>query len=58
MDRVIKFYTTERGDSPVKEFLAGLNDRTLAKVLVVFKLIETQSMVPVKYSKKLSGHDL
>ena len=58
MDRVIKFYTTERGDSPVKDFLADLDDRTLAKVLAVFKLIETQAMVPIKYFKKLSGHDL
>ena len=58
MERVIKFYTTEGGNSPVKDFLSGLDDRTLAKVLAEFKLIETQSMVPIKYFKKLSGHDL
>lgn len=35
-----------------------LDDRTLAKVLAVFKLIETQEVVPAQYFKKLSGHDL
>ena len=42
----------------MKEFLKTLDDRTLAKVLAVFKLVETQELVPVQYFKKLSGHDL
>jgi phage-related protein len=35
-----------------------LDDRTLAKILAVFKLVETQHMVPTQYFKKLSGRDL
>ena len=59
MDRVIKFYRTASGRSLVKEFLDGLDKRALAKVLAVFKLIETMELVtrPV-YFKKLSGHEL
>jgi len=58
MERVIKFYRTQSGKCPVKEFLDELDDRSLAKVIAVFKVIETQSMVPAQYFKKLSGHDL
>ena len=43
---------------PIEEFLDELDDRTLAKILAVFKLIETQHMVPTQYFKKLSGYDL
>jgi phage-related protein len=58
MVRIIRFYRTESGQCPVKEFLQELDDKTLAKVLAVFKLIETQAMVPAKYFKKMAGHDL
>ena len=58
MERVVKFYKTERGESPVRDFLDALDDRTLAKVLAVFKLIETQQMVPKKYFTKMSGYEL
>jgi hypothetical protein len=49
MERVIRFYRSSNGRCPMEEFLAELDDRTLAKVLAVFKLIETQPMVPVQY---------
>jgi hypothetical protein len=42
----------------VEDFLRELDDRTLAKVLAVFKLIETQSMVPSQYFKKLNDYKL
>ncbi len=58
MTRVIKFYRTASGRCPVEDFLEELDDRTLAKVLAVFKLIETQEMVPVQYFKKLSDYKL
>lgn len=58
MGRVVKFYRTAVGRCPVEEFLDELDDRALAKVLAVFKLIEMQDMVPVQYFKKLSGQEL
>jgi len=58
MARIIQFYRTEDNRCPVNEFLKGLDDRTLGKVLAVFKLIETQNQVPTQYFKKLSGHDI
>jgi phage-related protein len=58
MDRVIKFYRTASGRCPVEEFLDGLDERALVKVLAVFKLIETQELVPAQYFKKLSGYKL
>jgi phage-related protein len=58
MERVIRFYRSPIGRCPVEELFAELDDRTLAKVLAVFKLIETQPMVPAQYFKKLSGCEL
>lgn len=58
MKRIIRFYQTAEGRSPVEEYLKKLNDRTLSKVLAVFKLIETQEIVPAQYFKKLRGHEL
>lgn len=58
MERAIRFYRTSSGGCPVEELLDEMDDRTLAKVLAVFKLIETQPMVPTQYLKKLSGHEL
>jgi len=58
MERAVRFYRTSAGRCPIEEFLDELDDRTLAKILAVFKLVETQHMVPAKYFKKLSGYDL
>ena len=36
------FYTTERGDSPVDDFLDGLDKKSLAKVAAHLSLLEEQ----------------
>jgi len=58
MERVVRFCRTAAGRCPVEEFLVDLDDRTLAKILAVFKLVETQHIVSTQYFKKLSGRDL
>jgi phage-related protein len=58
VDRIIQFYRTAVGRCPVEELLDELDNRTLSKVLAVFKLIETQPIVPSQFFKKLSGHEL
>jgi phage-related protein len=58
MGRIIKFYRNENGRCPVEEFLEDLDDKTLAKVLAIFKVIETQDRIPSQYFSKLSGYDL
>lgn len=58
MGRTIQFYRTASDKCPVEEFLEDLDDRKLAKVLAIFKLIEEQDMVPAQYFKKLSDRDL
>ncbi|HUX40384.1 MAG TPA: type II toxin-antitoxin system RelE/ParE family toxin [Rectinemataceae bacterium] len=58
MGRVLKFYRTAAGKCLIEEFLEELDDRTLAKVVAVFKLIETQEMVPATYFRKLTDYKL
>ena len=58
MERVIKFYRTANDSCPVEDFLEELDDRTLAKVLAIFKVIETHEMVPAQYFKKLTDYKL
>jgi len=58
MERTIKFYHTMNDRCPVDDFLEDLDDRSLSKVLAVFKLIETQERVPEQYLKKISGYEL
>jgi len=58
MVREIQFYRTEKGRCPVEELLEDLDDRTLAKIVAIFKLIETQDRVPSQYFKKLVGCNL
>ena len=58
MERAVRFYRTAAGRCPVEEYFDDLDDRTLAKILAVFKLVETQHMVPTQYFKKLSERDL
>ena len=38
----IVFYTTERGDSPIDEFLDGLDKKSRAKVAAYLSLLEEQ----------------
>jgi len=58
MERSVRFYRTADGRCPVEEFLDEQDDRTLTKILAIFKLVETQRMVPTQYFKKLSDYDL
>jgi len=58
MSRIIKFYRTEKGRCPVEDFLEELDCRTLAKIVAVFRLIESLDMVPVQYFKKLKDYKL
>jgi phage-related protein len=58
MAQVIQFYRTADGRCPVEKLMDEMDDRTLAKVLAIFKLIEMQPMVPTQYLKKLSGYEL
>ncbi len=56
--RQIIFYETDFGDKPVEEFLASLDAAVRAKIVRSLELLRTQQIVPAKFWKKLSGHDL
>jgi phage-related protein len=56
--REIIFFETDFGNSPVEEFLAGLDSAARAKVVRTLELLRTQQIVPAKFWKKLSGSDL
>ena len=49
MGRVIKFYETEAGANPVKDYLDTLNDDQAEKVTWVMRLVERLDIVPVKF---------
>lgn len=53
----IKFYTTQSGKIPVKEFLDSLSFKHAKKVAWVLELIERLDKVPVQYFKKLKNTD-
>lgn len=53
--RVIRFYQTASGTSPVEEFLDSLPDREAQKVTWVLRLLERLDLVPQQYFKKLIG---
>lgn len=53
----IKFYKTQSGKVPVKEFLDSLSSKHAQKVLWVLELIESLNQVPVQYFKKLKSTD-
>jgi phage-related protein len=55
--REIIFYTTDFGDKPVEEFLAGLDSGTRAKVVRTLEMLRTQQFVSSKFWKKLHGRD-
>ena len=54
MRRVIKFYRTQGGKCPVKEFLDSLSSKWSKKVTWVLKLIEELDIIPSRYFKKLT----
>ena len=58
MGRVLRFYKTSSNKCPMEEFLDSLAEKTLVKVLAVFKLVEDMEVVPAKFFKKMSGTKL
>lgn len=58
MNRLIKFYRTNKNDCPVKDFLDTLTDKEAAKVLAVFKTVENENLVSSQFFKKLKGYDI
>ncbi len=53
--KVIKFYKTQIGKIPVKEFLDSLPSKHAQKVTWVLELVEKLDQVPVQYFKKLKS---
>jgi phage-related protein len=51
--RTVLFYTSVSGANPVQEFLDGLADKQVEKVLWVLRLIKEMDRVPSVYFKKL-----
>jgi len=58
MSRIIKFYRTSSKKCPLEEFLGSLSEKTLIKIVAIFKLVEDMEVIPVKFFKKLSGTKL
>jgi len=51
---IVKFFTTARGDSPVKNFLDSLDGPSLAKAIKTLELLQNHGpSLPPPYSKKL-----
>lgn len=51
---LVKFFTTSRGDSPVKNFLDNLDEATHAKTIKTIELLQNHGpALPPPYSKKL-----
>lgn len=55
--KVIHFYRSESGDSPVEDFLDSLIGEQAQKVTWVLQLIEDLETVPAQYFKKLVNTD-
>ena len=55
--RIIEFYRTPTGVSPVEEFLDSLNDKQTAKIAWVLRIIRDYERVSKEYLKKLVGTD-
>lgn len=51
----IKFYKTQSGRIPVKEFLDSLPSKHAQKITWVLELVEKLDQVPVQYFKKLKS---
>ena len=54
----VNFYKTRTLKCPVTDFLDSLPGKTAQKITWVLKLIEEIDMVPKKYFKKLTPHDV
>jgi phage-related protein len=57
MKKII-FYKTEKGDSPVEEFLDTLTDKQAKKVAWVLRVIRDLDFVPQEYFKKLKPTEI
>ena len=53
--RIITFYESSSGQSPVEEVLDSLTDQQARKVIWVMRLVEQLQIVPAQYLKKLVG---
>jgi len=49
----IQFYTDDKGNSPIKDFLEKLNSKQAQKVTWVLNLIEEHEIIPNTYLKKM-----
>jgi phage-related protein len=57
MGKTVRFYQTNDGKTPVREFLDSLPGKAAQKVLWVLLLAEDLDVLPKTYFKKLSGSD-
>ncbi len=55
--REIKFYTTNKGKSPVEEYLDSLSDRQVEKIFFVLDIVESMPIIPRTYFQKLESTD-
>jgi phage-related protein len=55
--RIIKFYRTLTGVSPVEEFLDSLNDKQAAKITWVLRIVRDYEKISKEYFKKLVDTD-
>ena len=55
MGKIVRFYQTEDGKVPVKEFLDSLPGKAAQKVVWVLMLVEEMDILPTAYFKKLVG---
>lgn len=53
----IRFYKTQSGKIPVKDFLDSLSSKHAQKIAWVLELIEKLDQVPIQYFKKLINTD-
>ena len=57
MGREVKFYETESGSYPAREFILSLKSDAAEKILWVLKFIEQIDIVPAKFFQKMKGAD-
>ena len=55
--RIVNFYRTESGKSPIEDFLDSLSGKQAQKVIWVLRLVEELDVVPRQYLKKLVNTD-
>jgi len=56
MGKIVRFYQTEDGRTPVKDFLDSLPGKVAQKVLWVLMVAEELDTLPTTYFKKLGGN--